>query len=161
MIVDGRPYHDPVQIVRPHFNVLFHRLTSYDWNVSSYIADISLRIICGSWSWCNVITSLYSILSTFYILFRIEELSEKILQQKTNLKWGIHAVHGSIGCSLKNSKLVWRCHQHLSGFLAKNQLTRVSRQSLMIRVIMKWFGGLRTDLLAFALRLRNTPENLS
>ena len=41
----------------------------------------------------------------------------------------------------KSFKLVWRCHQLLSGFLAKGHLPRVSRQSrwsLMIRVIIKW-----------------------
>ena len=31
--------------------------------------------------------------------------------------------------------LVWRCHQLLSGFLAKGHLPRVSRRSLMIRGI--------------------------
>ena len=51
-------------------------------------------------------------------------------------------VHRSMGCSQKNFKLVWQCHQFLSGFLAKGHLPRVSRQlrlSVMIRVIMKWF----------------------
>ena len=41
----------------------------------------------------------------------------------------------------KSFKLVWRCHQLRSRFLAKGHLPRVSRQSLrwlMIRVIMKW-----------------------
>jgi len=40
----------------------------------------------------------------------------------------------------KKIQLVWKCHQVLSGFLAKGHLPRVSRQSrrsLMIRVIMK------------------------
>ena len=49
-------------------------------------------------------------------------------------------VHGAMGCGQKNFQLVWRCHQLLSGFLAKGHLPRVSRQSsrsLMIRVIMK------------------------
>ena len=32
---------------------------------------------------------------------------------------------------------MWRCQQLLSGFLAKGHLPRVSRRSLMIRVIMK------------------------
>ena len=44
----------------------------------------------------------------------------------------------------KKTLLVWRCHQLLSGFLAKGHLPRVSRQSrrsLMIRVIMKWSRG--------------------
>ena len=38
---------------------------------------------------------------------------------------------------------------------------RQSRRSLMIRMIMKWSWVLCTDLLAFALQLRKTPENLS
>ena len=59
----------------------------------------------------------------------------------------------------KSFKLVWRCHQVLSGFLAKSHLPRVScqsRRSLMIRVAMKWSWRLCTDLLAFALQLRKT-----
>ena len=39
----------------------------------------------------------------------------------------------------KNFQLVWRCHQLLSGFLAKDHLPRVlrqSHQSLMIRVVL-------------------------
>ena len=50
------------------------------------------------------------------------------------------AVHGAMGCGQKSFKLVWLCQQLLSGFLAKGHLPRVSRQSrrsLMIRVIMK------------------------
>ena len=56
-------------------------------------------------------------------------------------------------------KLVWRCHQLLSGFLIKGHLPQMSRQpcrSLIIRVIMKWSRGLCTDILAFALQLRKT-----
>ena len=44
----------------------------------------------------------------------------------------------------KKTQLVWRCHQLLSSFLAKGNLPRVSRQSrcsLMIRLIMKWSLG--------------------
>ena len=75
--------------------------------------------------------------------------------------------HG--GCGQKCFKLVWWCHQLLSELLAKGHLSRVLRQScrslmkrvitLMKRVIMKLSGGLCTDLLAFALKLRRTPEN--
>ena len=49
-------------------------------------------------------------------------------------------VHGAIGRDQKSFKLVWWCHQLLSGFLGKGNLPPVSRQSsrsLMIRVIMK------------------------
>ena len=49
-------------------------------------------------------------------------------------------VHGTIGCGQNSFTLVWQCHQLLPGFLAKGHLPRVSRQSrrsLMIRVIMK------------------------
>ena len=69
-----------------------------------------------------------------------------------------HVVHG---LRQKSFKLMWRCHQLLSGFLAKGHLPRVtrqSRQSLMIRVIMKLSWGLCTDLVTFALQLRKTPE---
>ena len=64
----------------------------------------------------------------------------------------------------KNFQLVWRCHQLLSGFLAKGHLPRVSRQSrrlLMIRVIMKWSWGLCTDLLEFALQPMKTSARRS
>ena len=44
----------------------------------------------------------------------------------------------SHGLWLKNIKLVWWCHQLLSGFLVKGHLPRVSDRSLKIRVIMKW-----------------------
>ena len=39
------------------------------------------------------------------------------------------APHGGIGCGQKIFNLVKRCHQLLSGFLAKGDLPRVSRQS--------------------------------
>ena len=38
-------------------------------------------------------------------------------------------VHGAMGCGLKSFKLVWRCHQLLTGFLANYHLPFVSRQS--------------------------------
>ena len=40
-----------------------------------------------------------------------------------------------MGCGQKSFKLMWRCHQLLSGLLAKGHLPRVSRRSLMIRVM--------------------------
>jgi hypothetical protein len=63
-----------------------------------------------------------------------------------------------MGCGQRSFKLVWRCHQLLSGFLTKGHLLRVSRQSLIINVIIKFSLGLCTDLLAFTLSLRKTPE---
>ena len=66
----------------------------------------------------------------------------------------------SHGCSQKSVKLVWQCHQLLSGFLAKDHLPWVLCGSLMIRVIMKFSGGLCTDLLAFALQLRKSLGHL-
>ena len=74
------------------------------------------------------------------------------------------AFHGAMGCGQKSFKIVWWCHELLSGFLAKGNLPRASSQprwSLMIRVIMKLSWGLCTDLLASALQPRKTPENLS
>ena len=65
-------------------------------------------------------------------------------------------MHGAIDWSFR---LVWQCHQLLSEFLDKGHLPRVSRQSrrsLMIRMIMKWSWGLCTDLLVFALQLTKT-----
>jgi hypothetical protein len=70
-------------------------------------------------------------------------------------------VHRTMGRGKKIFKLVWRCHQLLSGFLTKGHLPRVScqsRRSLMIWVTMQWSWGLCTELLAFALQLRNTPR---
>ena len=32
------------------------------------------------------------------------------------------AIHGAMGCGQKSFKLVWRCYQFLSGFLAKGHL---------------------------------------
>ena len=64
---------------------------------------------------------------------RMKEMMRKTLNSHP-------AVHGAMGCGQKSFKLVWRCHQLLSGFLAKGHLPRVSRQSrrsLMISVIMK------------------------
>ena len=58
-------------------------------------------------------------------------------------------IHEAMSYGQKRFKLVWRCYQLLSGFLAKGHLPRVSRQarrSLMIRLIMKWPRGLCTDL---------------
>ena len=45
----------------------------------------------------------------------------------------VYGVMGS-GQKKKNFQLVWRCHQLLTGFLAKGHLSRVSRQSLYSRV---------------------------
>ena len=73
------------------------------------------------------------------------------------------SLHGSMGCTQKGFKLVWRCHQ-LSGFLAKGHFPRVSGQSRLsadVWMIMRWYLGLCGDFLAFILQLRKTPEILS
>ena len=73
----------------------------------------------------------------------------------------LSVVHGAMGCGQKSFKLVWRCHQLLSGFLAKGYLPRLSRQSRLStndRVVIRWYRGLCTDLLAFALQLRKTRK---
>ena len=49
----------------------------------------------------------------------------------------LYNVPGVMGCGQKRFKFVWRCHQLRSGFLAKGNMPRVSRRSLMIKVIMK------------------------
>ena len=52
----------------------------------------------------------------------------------------------------KQLRLVWRCYQFLSGFLANAHFLWVSHQSrlsLLLRVIMRWSRGLCTDLLSF------------
>ena len=66
-------------------------------------------------------------------------------------KYGViyPAFHGTMVGSQKSARLVRRCHQLMSGFLAKGYLPPVSRQSrrsLMIRVIIP---GLCTDRQAF------------
>ena len=56
--------------------------------------------------------------------------------------------HG--GCGQKSFKPVWRCHQLLSGFLAKGHLPRMSRQSrrsLMIRAYLLSISFINMDLL--------------
>ena len=65
------------------------------------------------------------------------------------------AVHGAMGCSQKSFKLVWRCHQLLSGFLAKGHLSRVSCQSRFLANDKGDYEirGLCTDFLSFALQL--------
>ena len=77
----------------------------------------------------------------------------------------IPALPGVMGCGQKSFKLVWWWYHLLSTFLFKGHLPRVSRQSrrsLMIRVIMKCPRKLcTTSLLVIALRQRKTPENLS
>ena len=55
---------------------------------------------------------------------------EKVEKDKTGSLWLLlllPAAHGAMGCGQKSFKLVWRCHQLLSGFLAKDHLPRVSR----------------------------------
>ena len=44
-------------------------------------------------------------------------------------KSSFFSVRGVMGCGRKCFTLVWRCHQLLSGFLAKGHLLQVSRQS--------------------------------
>ena len=56
-----------------------------------------------------------------------------------------------------------RYHLLQFGLLANGHLLRLSRQSclsLMRRVVIRWYRGLCTDLLAFTLRLKKTPETL-
>ena len=38
-------------------------------------------------------------------------------------------IHGVMSCGEKPLKIMWRCHQLLTGVLAKGRLSRVSRQS--------------------------------
>ena len=61
-------------------------------------------------------------------------------------------------------KLVWRCQQILSGFVANGHLYRVSRQSRLSvndKDDYEIISGLCTDLLEFTLHLWKTPEYLS
>ena len=43
------------------------------------------------------------------------------------------AVHGAMGYKQKSFKLVWRCHQLLTGSLANGHLPRVSRLSANVK----------------------------
>ena len=52
-----------------------------------------------------------------------------MVDKREIMKRKLPAVHGAMDCGQKSFKLVWRCHQLLSGFLAIDQLIRVSRQS--------------------------------
>ena len=55
-------------------------------------------------------------------------------------------VHGAIGCGQNRFKLVWRCHQFLSGFLGKGHFSecRVSHVcQKMVRTYCPWSHGLR------------------
>ena len=40
-------------------------------------------------------------------------------------------VHEAMGCCQKSFKLVWWCHQLLSGFLSKGHLLQISRLSVI------------------------------
>ena len=73
-------------------------------------------------------------------------------------------VHEVMGCGQKSIKLVWRCHQLLSGFLGKGHLLQVSHQS-------SWSPNDKSDneMIPGAMHrspgichtVRKTPENLS
>ena len=67
-------------------------------------------------------------------------------------------VHGAMGCGQESFKLVWRCHQLLSVFLAEGHLPRVSCLWANYRVIMKWYRGLCTDLLVFTLQAKKKKQ---
>ena len=54
---------------------------------------------------------------------------------------------------------MWRCNLFRSGFLANSNFPRVARQSANEKGDNEMIHGLCTDLLAFTLRLRKTPEN--
>ena len=88
-----------------------------------------------------------------------EHYKVKVLYLVWNGKFPLPLVHGVMGCGQKSFKLVWRCHQLLSGFLIKGHSARVLRRSRMSandRMIMRWYRGLCTDLLGFTLKLRKT-----
>ena len=56
---------------------------------------------------------------------------------------------------------MWRCHLLLSGFLDQRTLVPSVTSVTTVandRVKMKWSRGLCTDLLAFASKLRKSPE---
>ena len=82
-----------------------------------------------------------------------------------NLHWSVKklwtpTIQGTTDSGQKNVKLMWRCHQLLSGFLDNGNLSRVSRQSCLSannREITRLNRWLCTDLLEFTLRLAKTP----
>ena len=66
----------------------------------------------------------------------IEDSANHIIQLYSVLKSLINllvvdrpVVDGVMGCDQKSFKIVWRCHQLLSRFLAKGHLLQASRQS--------------------------------
>ena len=80
-----------------------------------------------------------------------------------NLSWCPCCPWSHGDCSQKSFKLVWRCNQFLSRFLAKGQLPLLLGQSNQsnAKMIMGRNRGLCTDFLVFTSRLRKTPGNLS
>ena len=60
-------------------------------------------------------------------------------------------VRGAMGWSKNSFKQAWQCHHYLFWFLTNGPECQVCQP--MIRVIIKWYQGLCTDLLAFTLRL--------
>ena len=57
----------------------------------------------------------------------------------------------ALSCVWKSFMLLWRWHQHLSGFLVNSHLPRLSRQSAKDEGDIEVKSGLCTYLLAFAL----------
>ena len=66
---------------------------------------------------------------------------------------GLFCCPWSHGLRQISFKLVWRCHQLLSGFLSKDSECHISHVCWLMIRIMRWYQGLWTDLLVCALRL--------
>ena len=102
--------------------------------------------------------------STSWKQYSLNHVSNLIYPEQTLRNWNIHQLWFLLTFSFftyvellvpKSITLVWRCHQLLSGFLAKGHLPRMSRKwRLSEKDDMSWSRRLYTDLLAFALRLR-------
>ena len=52
-----------------------------------------------------------------------------VLLESACVYYTLPTVNGAMGCGEKCFKLIWRCNQLLSGFLAKAHLAQVSRRS--------------------------------
>ena len=130
-----------------------HRTSKYNATIISLIKDGAQCALCSSshirsgfgssnHTWLEVLmtsrsyplavkrnpvkTELFLPDFSFLLSDSIPNQSQLILQRGAIF---YPVVQGALSCSQKSFKLVWRCNQPLSGFLAKGHLPRPSRQS--------------------------------
>ena len=137
---------NPCERLNAFLSKLFHSFkvsTVTEIKVNDWKTDAVSKPLIGIFYYKSLLIVVLVTLHLFISLLELSLLIDSIFQ----CTWPV-----VLGCGQKNFQLVRRCHQVLSGFLAKGHLPRVSRQShRSLMMIMKWSWVLCTDLLAFAL----------